>query len=316
MTEKKSSLDGNRSGSSILIIDDSVDTIRLLSTILRDLGQISFATNGETGLEIAIQRPPDLILLDVEMPNMDGYEVCRRLKANLATHHCAIIFVTAHSTPEEEVAALDAGAVDFIAKPLNPPVVRARVQTHLRLQLNSTALAKLASKDALTGLYNRRYFDSIAEKELLRHRRQKLPLGVVFVDIDCFKAYNDGYGHQQGDICLRQVANAIDFATRRPDEIVARFGGEEFIVILPYSSPDDVIAYGEWICKRVRDMEIEHAFSSVSPFVTISVGATSGVPREGDDMEKFVRAADEALYVAKSSGRNCAKIVLPDQASS
>jgi diguanylate cyclase (GGDEF)-like protein len=173
-------------------------------------------------------------------------------------------------------------------------------------------LAKLASKDALTGLYNRRYFDSIAEKELLRHRRQKLPLGVVFVDIDCFKAYNDGYGHQQGDICLRQVANAIDFATRRPDEIVARFGGEEFIVILPYSAPDDVIAYGEWICKRVRDMEIEHAFSGVSPFVTISVGATSGVPREAETMEKFVRAADEALYVAKSSGRNCAKIVISD----
>ncbi|HEY8022942.1 MAG TPA: diguanylate cyclase [Burkholderiaceae bacterium] len=312
MTEYKSPLDKSESGSSILIIDDSVETIRLLSSMLRDLGQISFATSGEAGLQLAMQRPPDLILLDVQMATMDGYEVCRKLKANPATQHCAVIFVTAHTTPEGEVAALEAGAVDFIAKPLNPPVVRARVQTHLRLQLNSTALAKLASKDALTGLYNRRYFDSVAEKELMRHRRQKLPLGIVFIDIDCFKAYNDGYGHQQGDICLRQVANAIDFATRRPDEIVARFGGEEFIVILPYSSPDDVIAYGEWICKRVQDLEIEHAFSDISHYVTISVGATSKIPQEGESMEKFIRAADEALYLAKSSGRNCSKIVIPE----
>ncbi|HEX8956409.1 MAG TPA: diguanylate cyclase, partial [Burkholderiaceae bacterium] len=252
------------------------------------------------------------ILLDVEMSNMNGYDVCRKIKSNPATQHCAVIFVTAHSTAESEVAALEAGAVDFIAKPLNPPVVRARVQTHLRLQLNSMALAKLASKDALTGLYNRRYFDSVAEKEMHRHRRQKLPLCIVFIDVDCFKAYNDGYGHQQGDICLRQVANAIDFATRRPDEVVARFGGEEFIVILPYNSPEDAGAYGEWICRRVQELEIPHAFSHVAPHVTISVGATSRVPQEGDTMQTFVRAADEALYLAKSSGRNCSKIVIPD----
>ena len=312
MTETKPIADKTESGCSILIIDDSVDTIRLLSGMLRDLGQISFATSGEAGLQLASQRPPDLILLDVEMSTMDGYDVCRKLKSNVATQHCAVIFVTAHTTAEGEVAALEAGAVDFIAKPLNPPVVRARVQTHLRLQLNSTALAKLASKDALTGLYNRRYFDSVAEKEIHRHRRQKLPLGVVFIDVDCFKSYNDGYGHQQGDICLRQLANSIDFATRRPDEVVARFGGEEFIVILPYASPEDAAAYGEWICRRVAELEIKHAFSHVAQHVTISVGATSKVPQEGDSMQTFVRAADEALYLAKSAGRNCSRMVIPD----
>ena len=311
MAENKSIADKSESGCSILIIDDSVDTIRLLSGMLRDLGQISFATSGEAGLQLACQRPPDLILLDVEMSAMNGYETCRKLKSNPTTQHCAIIFVTANTTAESEVAALEAGAVDYIAKPLNPPVVRARVQTHLRLQLNSTALAKLASKDALTGLYNRRYFDSVAEKELQRHRRQKLPLGIAFIDIDCFKAYNDGYGHQQGDICLRQVANAIDFATRRPDEVVARFGGEEFIVILPYATAEDASAYGEWICRRVSELDIEHAFSHVASHVTISVGATSKVPEEGETMQKFVRAADEALYLAKSSGRNCSKLVVP-----
>lgn len=312
MTESKSITEKPESGCSILIIDDSVETIRLLSGMLRDLGQISFATSGEAGLQLASQRPPDLILLDVEMSSMDGYDVCRRIKSNPGTQHCAVIFVTAHSTAESEVSALESGAVDFIAKPLNPPVVRARVQTHLRLQLNSMALAKLASKDALTGLYNRRYFDSVAEKEMHRHRRQKLPLGIVFIDVDCFKAYNDGYGHQQGDICLRQVANAIDFATRRPDEVVARFGGEEFIVILPYTTGDDALAYGEWICRRVQELEIAHAFSHVASHVTISVGATSRIPLDGDTMQTFVRAADEALYLAKSSGRNCSKIVIPD----
>lgn len=312
MTETKPIADKAESGCSILIIDDSVDTIRLLSGMLRDLGQISFATSGEAGLQLATQRPPDLILLDVEMSDMDGYGVCRKLKSNVVTRHCAVIFVTARTTAESEVAALEAGAVDYIAKPLNPPVVRARVQTHLRLQLNSMALVKLASKDALTGLYNRRYFDSLAEKEMHRHRRQKLPLAIVFIDVDCFKAYNDGYGHQQGDICLRQVANAIDFATRRPDEVVARFGGEEFIVILPYTSSEDAIAYGDWICKRVQELAIEHSFSHVAPHVTISVGATSRVPQDGDTMQTFVRAADEALYTAKSAGRNCSKLVVPD----
>jgi diguanylate cyclase (GGDEF)-like protein len=296
--------------STILIIDDSPDIIRLLGAMLKDQGQILSATTGAAGIHLACQRQPDLILLDVEMPNMNGYEVCRALKSDPATQRCAIIFVTAHHSAESEIAALEAGAVDFITKPLNQPVVRARVQTHLRLQLHSETLSKLANKDGLTGLFNRRYFDEQLEKEFQRHKRQKLPLGIVFIDIDYFKRYNDSYGHLQGDICLQSVAKAIDTSTRRPDEIVARYGGEEFIVILPYTAPSDAHSYGNWICRRVQELGIEHAQSSVATTVTISAGATSMIPGSTETVQDLITAADEALYQAKAAGRNCAKIVL------
>ena len=147
----------------ILIIDDSVDTIRLLSGMLKDQGQILFATSGAEGIQLAHQRQPQLVLLDVGMPEMDGYEVCRQLKGDLDTQDSAILFVTAQSDMASEIEALDAGAVDFITKPLNPPVVRARVRTHLKLQRTSAELMQLANKDGLTGLFNRRYFDEQLE---------------------------------------------------------------------------------------------------------------------------------------------------------
>ena len=299
--------------STILIIDDSVDSIRLLSAMLKDQGEILFATNGPAGIRIAGQRQPDLILLDVTMPHMDGYEVCRALKGDPATQRCAVIFVTASSNAEDEIAALEAGAVDFICKPFNPPVVKARVQTHLRLQLHSETMARLANLDGLTGLFNRRYFEEQLEREWQRHKRQKLPLGVVFIDIDFFKAYNDHYGHLQGDECLRSVAHVIAASTRRPDEIVARYGGEEFIVILPYTSMQEAQTYGEWVCRRVGDAGIEHAYSSIAKTVTISAGAASVVPTEPGTHQKLTALADNALYQAKAAGRNRAKVLQDEQ---
>jgi diguanylate cyclase (GGDEF)-like protein len=303
----------NTPNSAILIIDDSVDSIRLLSAMLKDQAQILFATSGAAGIRIASQRQPDLILLDVTMPNMDGYEVCRALKSDPATQRCAVIFVTANSSSEGEIAALEAGAVDFICKPFNPPVVRARVQTHLRLQLHSETLSKLADRDGLTGLFNRRYFDEQLEREWLRHKRQKLPLGLAFIDIDFFKTYNDHYGHLQGDECLRNVAHVIAASTRRPDEMVARYGGEEFIVILPYIGEKDVRSYAEWVCRRVREASIEHAYSPIAAVVTISVGATTVVPTDALTSQILAALADDALYQAKSAGRNCAHVLVPAQ---
>lgn len=288
----------------ILIIDDSVDAILLLSDMLEGQGNILFATNGQSGIELAKQRHPRLILLDVDMPQMNGYEVCRILKSSPDTRECAVIFVTGNSTMESEVAALEAGAVDFITKPLNPPVVRARVRTHLNLQRHTLALAQLASRDGLTGLFNRRYFDEQLERELDRHRRQRLPLGLALIDIDHFKTYNDGYGHQQGDACLIRVAGAIGAGTRRPGEAIARYGGEEFVVILPYTSSEDAQKYGNWICEHVRSLNITHVFSTTSQVVTVSVGVTSVIPDHKMDAGALIRAADQALYQAKSSGRN------------
>lgn len=290
----------------ILIIDDSPDAIRLLGGMLKEQGQILFATTGESGLNLARQRQPQLILLDVDMPDMDGYDVCRHLKADPDTQDCAIIFVTAASTSESEIRALSAGAVDFITKPLNPPVVRARVQTHLKLQHQSAALAKLASKDGLTGLYNRRYFAEQLDKEFQRHKRQKLPLGLAMIDVDHFKPYNDGYGHLEGDNCLRCVADCIALTTRRPGEIAARYGGEEFIVILPYTALEDAARYGELLCQRIRELGIVHAYSPPG-VVTASVGVTSAIPEEGGSGQALVAAADRALYSAKAAGRDCAR---------
>ncbi|MES2934026.1 MAG: diguanylate cyclase [Pseudomonadota bacterium] len=294
----------------ILIIDDSVDNIRLLSGMLKGQGQIIFAMNGDAGIELARQRQPQLILLDVEMPDMDGYQVCRKLKADPETRSSAVIFVTAHASMSSEIEALEAGGLDFITKPLNPPVVRARVHTHLTLQRHTAALEHLANRDGLTGLYNRRYFDQQLEREFDRHKRQRLSLGIAFIDLDHFKAFNDGYGHAEGDTCLKTVAEAISTATRRPGEVAARYGGEEFVCVLPYTTIEGMQNYGEWICSRVRELNLVHGYSPTSSYVTISIGLTAEVPPESGTTQKMMANADRALYEAKSAGRNCSKIVV------
>ncbi|APC19143.1 hypothetical protein BLL42_00320 [Pseudomonas frederiksbergensis] len=295
----------------ILIVDDSVDTIRLLSGMLKDQGQILFATSGETGIRLAQERQPQLILLDVEMPGMSGYEVCAALKGDPSTSGCAVIVITAHTGVDSEVAALASGAVDYITKPFNPPVVRARVQTHLRLQQHNQLLLQLANRDGLTGLYNRRFFDEALAVEFERHRRQKMPLGLILIDIDHFKAYNDHYGHQGGDECLKRVSAAIGATTRRPGEVVARYGGEEFVVILPHTGTDDLQKHGEWICKQVRSLNLEHQSSATASSVTISAGLACIVPNQSDSMQQLIAAADQALYQAKSTGRNRAVMGTP-----
>ncbi len=295
----------------ILIVDDSVDAIRLLSGMLKDMGQIIFATSGAAGIELAQQRRPQLVLLDVEMQAMDGHEVCRRLKADTDMADCAIIFVTAQSTMDSEVEALEAGAVDFISKPLNAAVVRARVRTHLKLQRATAALTHLANKDGLTGLFNRRYFDEQLAREFLRHKRQGLPLSLAFIDIDCFKAYNDHYGHQSGDACLKRVAETIEAATQRPSEVVARYGGEEFVVLLPYTDAADAAKYGLWLCEQVAREALQHERSPVAGHVTVSIGLTSMVPGESNSALTLVADADRALYQAKSAGRNRAVSATP-----
>lgn len=295
----------------ILIIDDSVDTIRLLSGMLKDQGQILFATSGETGIRLARERKPQLILLDVEMPGMSGYEVCAVLKADPGTAGCSVIVITAHTGVDSEVAALASGAEDYITKPFNPPVVRARVQTHLRLQQHYHLLLQLANQDGLTGLYNRRFFDEALASEFERHRRQKMPLGLILIDIDHFKAYNDRYGHQGGDECLKRVAAAIAATTRRPGEIVARYGGEEFVIILPHTGADDLQKHGDWICKQVLALNLEHQSSTTADRVTISAGLACVVPDQSGSIQQLIAAADQALYRAKSAGRNRAVMSTP-----
>lgn len=291
----------------ILVIDDSVSIVRFLCELLKEQGQILFATNGADGLEIARARQPQLILLDVELPDMDGYEVCRQLKNQPETCDAAIMFVTGQTSMENEIRALEAGAVDFISKPMNPPVVCARVRTQLKLRQTLTTLAQLANRDGLTGLMNRRFGDEQLQDEVRRHQRQQLSLGMAFIDIDDFKAYNDHYGHQAGDDCLRAVARALGQSTRRPGEFVARYGGEEFLAVLPYSSHAEVEQYGEWIRNQIEAQQLPHPRSRVGGVVTISVGVASFVPLAEQTAADLVAAADAALYRAKAAGRNCVK---------
>ncbi|WP_374337304.1 diguanylate cyclase domain-containing protein [Leeia sp.] len=288
----------------ILIIDDSVTMQRLLGSLLKECGQIVCAISGAQGIDLARTLRPQLVLLDVEMPGMNGYEVCAALKADEVTRDSAIIFVTATNSMESEVAALEAGAVDFITKPINPPTALARVRTHIKLQQHALAMQYLAQRDGLTGIFNRRFFDAQLELEIARHRRQGLPLGLALIDIDHFKLYNDHYGHQLGDSCLQAVANCLANSTRRPGEVMARYGGEEFVALLPYCSAEDVLKYGTHLCAQVQQLQLPHAASTVCGEVTISVGVASVLPDATMLAAELVGKADAALYRAKSAGRN------------
>lgn len=292
----------------ILIVDDSPESIRLLSGLILDKGDVLFATSGEAGLNLARQRRPDLILLDVEMPDLSGYEVCRRLKDDPDTRDIAVMIVTSHHSSAHEVQALESGAIDFLTKPLAPAVVRARVQTQLTLKSQADALHRQAMLDGLTGLYNRAYFHEHLELEWRRHQRQQVPLGFALLDVDHFKAFNDQYGHVAGDACLRRVAQALKASTRRPAEFVVRYGGEEFAIVMPNTPREEIARFGEWICRQVQDLAIPHEGSSAAPVVTISAGLAVLVPSPDLTWSDLIERADRALYRAKQEGRNRAMV--------
>lgn len=293
-------LQENQPPSLILIIDDSISSIRLLTSMLKDKGEILFATSGDSGIQLALERQPHLILLDVDMPNMDGYEVCRRLKADPVTQDCAVIFVTGHGNSENEVRALEAGAVDFIAKPFIPQVVQMRVKTHLTIKHQTDRLVWLATRDPIADVFNRRYFNQQFELECQRHQRHGIPLGVALIDIDAFRLFNEKYGHEAGDECFRRLAKVISDSTRRPGEVLARFGSDEFGVILPNTTPDEAQRYAGWICESVRERALPHTHTPAG-IVTVSVGAVSVIPTPHLTPAQLLEAANQALYQAKAS---------------
>jgi len=212
----------------LLVVDDQPINIQVMHQIFGSQYQVFMATSGVQALEFCRRTPPDLILLDVVMPGMDGFEVCQALKTDPDTHDIPVIFVTAHTDAHQETRRLDMGAVDFISKPVNPAVVRARVKTQITLKFQSDLMRKLVFLDGLTGVFNRRYFDQQLSVEVARARRTSSPLALIMLDVDFFKRYNDRYGHQAGDDCLRLIAATLKESLRRPGDLVARYGGEEF----------------------------------------------------------------------------------------
>jgi len=288
----------------ILIVDDAMENIQILHQALQDDHDVLFAMNGAKALHIAQHQLPDLILLDAVMPGMDGYAVCAALRASEITRDIPIIFVTALKTPEDETRALDAGAADFISKPVNAAVVRARVRTQLTVKFQSDALRELTLTDGLTGVANRRAFDEQLETEWRRCGRAEVPIALILVDIDHFKDFNDAYGHQAGDACLQRAGDAMRRAAMRPQDMLARYGGEEFAILLPYEDVKGAEAVARKVLEEIAQLKIPHALSSVEPMLTVSMGVASLTPNDRIESAVLVKSADALLYEAKASGRN------------
>ncbi|AVT12783.1 diguanylate cyclase [Paracidovorax avenae] len=291
-------------GLSVLVVDDQPANIRILHALLGEEFDIRMATSGEDALRLIHHSPPDLILLDIEMPGMSGYDVCRQLKAAEDTLHIPVIFITAHDTPEDESLCFRVGAVDFIRKPINPEVAKARVRTHARLKRQSDLLRDLAFVDGLTGVANRRKFDAALDAEWRRCLRNGTPLSVVMIDVDHFKRYNDHYGHAAGDSCLQRVARQLAPRLQRSHDLVARYGGEEFVCLLPDCDLPGAMAKAEILRQAVEVQAIEHAGIAPPAVVTVSVGVGSVVPAEDASPSMLAQMADQHLYHAKSAGRN------------
>lgn len=289
---------------SVLIVDDQPANIKVLANLLKSDYTIQVANSGLKALDLSRREsPPDLILLDIMMPDMDGYSVCRELKDNNRTSHIPVIFITAMDDVSDETKGFDLGAVDYISKPFNPDVVKARVRNHMNLKIKSDLLENMSHLDGLTQIANRRHLDATLQSEVKRHKRSGKPLGVVMLDIDFFKPFNDHYGHGKGDECLIKVAQALHSTLKRPSDLLARYGGEEFVVLLPETDRHGVFKIAEDLRRVIETMNYPHAFSKVADHVTISVGCLSKRV-EDDSPESLLEQVDVALYDAKRQGRN------------
>lgn len=289
----------------ILIVDDMPANIAILADLLKDEYKVKIAKDGLKALEISrSEEKPDLILLDVEMPEMNGYEVCKELKNDPSTNNIPIIFVTAKNDTIDEAYGLNLGAVDYIAKPFHPTIVKIRVKNHVALKRKSDLLEELSMYDGLTHIPNRRYFDETYSKAFQECKRDAIPMALMMIDVDHFKAFNDHYGHGQGDACLVKVAQILHTTLKRGGDFVARYGGEEFIVLLRNIDESGIKAMGEKLLNAVRDLGIIHEHSSVAGYVTISIGVSYCDTWADISPSELLKKADQALYLAKESGRN------------
>lgn len=304
--------------SSVLLVDDNPAMIQVMGRMLEGLGHLRFATSGADALKKVREAPPDLVLLDAEMPGMSGFEVCEHMKSNHALRDIPIIFVTSHSETEFEALGLDSGASDYLAKPVNEIALVARVKAQLRAKEQADALRHLARVDGLTGMANRRWFDESLEREWLRAQRPGEPISVLLLDLDHFKLFNSRYGHPAGDACLRQVSQALQACLLRPADMVARHGGDEFALLLPGTSRPGAEHLAHRVLRAVEELAIAHATSPLYGHVTVSIGVSSfdtssscwvapSQRRGAEDAprgtpEDLGRSAKKALYLAQNQG--------------
>jgi len=291
----------------ILMVDDTPANLDILRETLGPEGyNIYAAPRGDIAIRIAEQAIPDLILLDVMMPGMDGYETCTKLKESDVTEDIPVIFISAKNDAVDVVKGFEAGGVDYIFKPFKQAEVIARVKTHIRLRQAILKLAAMANNDPLTGLNNRRYLFDQLEKEIARSQRNDSPFAVVMADIDFFKQVNDNYGHDFGDLVLVEFSQLI-IEEKRLQDIATRWGGEEFLLILPDTELDGAVQFAEKIRGKLEEKVFEREGKNVE--VTASFGVAL-FEKEGD-FEQTVRNADQNLYKAKDSGRNQVQPLIP-----
>ncbi len=293
----------------ILIVDDERININILNSLLKRDYRLMAATSGEQAIKAAVDGQPDLILLDILMPGMDGHQVCRKLKSNPVTFSIPIIFITAMGDAENETMGFALGAVDYISKPFNNAVVKARLGVHLRLKRQNDMLESLASMDALTNVSNRRAYDRVCGDEWRRCQREKLPISLMMIDVDQFKQYNDNYGHGAGDECLVRMAKAINGCIHRPGDMLARYGGEEFAAIMPGTHSAGALQMAQQFHAVMAELSIPHAHSTVAPHVTLSIGVATTTRTDEVTPEQLSEAADRMLYQAKESGRNTTCVI-------
>ena len=317
----------------VLVVDDHPDSLELLSTILTiEKYEVEISTDGISAIQAARAKPPDVVLLDVNMSSMNGFEVCQQLRANGSTAEIPIIFISASSETNNKIKAFKEGGNDYITKPFQIGEVIARVENQLQIGrlkaelqtknarleqelLKSQAIEKklsdlneqlseLAALDSLTQIANRRTFDDFFTREWQRAQRDKQPLSLIIGDIDYFKLYNDSFGHQSGDICLKKVAQAISNTVMRPADLVARYGGEEFAVILPQTPGQNALQVAKTIAREVKKLAIPHPKSQVSDYVSLSLGVSCAIPQSKYTEKQLLVTADKALYQAKNLGRD------------
>ncbi len=287
----------------ILIIDDSAVQAEHLKHILEDTYEVTIAHTGSEGLMYAKSGEYSLFLLDVIMPDMDGFVLLEKLQEELATEHIPMIMITSLSDIHSEEYGLLLGAVDYIVKPFNPVIVKARVNTHVKQHRYWIQMEQQVMKDELTKVANRRYYNRYSNIKWQEAIRLKSSFSVCMFDIDKFKVYNDTYGHPSGDKVLVSVAQTVNSYLQRTTDLFARYGGEEFVAIVLGGEPEKVYAHFKRIRQAVEDLHIEHS-GSVSSWVTISLGGITAHPKMGDRYEDYLKMADSMLYDAKRLGRN------------
>lgn len=286
----------------VLVVDDDRVNRMALAELLRSECRLVLAKDGPSALQRLRDEDISLVLLDVSMPGMDGYEVLAQIKAGERTSDIGVIFITGHTDEADEERGLLLGAADYVSKPIRPAIVRARIQVHLKLAMQRRELERLSMQDGLTGIANRRRFDEALDRACRYAARTGEPVGLAMFDVDHFKQYNDFYGHGAGDEALRQVSEVLARYAGRPYDVTARYGGEEFVLLM--QEPTNFASILERLSQDIMALRIPHARSDTAEVLTISGGGLVAHLSTPANPAMLLQHADVLLYRAKSAGRN------------